>query len=180
MTVWVLPRHSRTRRAPDLTRIGRDDDTPVGLQFLGHRRELALRRLAQAAIRKLLHAIGDGADQQVAAQPWRLTAIEPAPLVTQLLSGQAPLVPPCVGTGHVLSRIGGYVVAVAAGRGRLRTAFMLDLRCFAPYGRCHRRKPGTKPGSRAWTPRSQQSCLFRMHALRGQEVQSKMSGKSFA
>ena len=69
--------------------VGRDGDVPVRLQFLGHRRERALRRFAQAAIRKLLHAIGNRADQQVAAQPWRLTAIEPAPLVAELLSGQA-------------------------------------------------------------------------------------------
>ena len=47
-----------------------------------------------------------------------------------------------------------------------------------PNGRFHHLRPGQSRGSRAWTPRSRQSCLFCMHALVGLEVQSKVSGQA--
>jgi hypothetical protein len=75
-------------RARPEGRIGRDDDAPLDLQFLGQRLELSLGRLAQPAVGKLLHAIGSGADQQVPAQSRRLASIQPTPLVAQLLGGQ--------------------------------------------------------------------------------------------
>src|SRR2546430_8794999 len=53
----------------------------------------------------------------------------------------------------------------------------MDLRCLAPKWALPPPQARAKPGSRAWTPRSRQSCLFRMHALLGPEVQSKVSGK---
>ena len=61
---------------------------PLTFSSLRQRVELALGRLAQSSVGKLLHAVGDGADQQVPAQSWRLASIEPAPLVAQLLCRQ--------------------------------------------------------------------------------------------
>ena len=48
----------------------------------------SLSPLAEAAVGKLLHAIGDSADKQVAAQPRRVTSIQPQPFGTELLCGQ--------------------------------------------------------------------------------------------
>ena len=59
---------------------------------------------------------------------------------------------------------------------RLRAVFMGDLRCFCTHmGASTTSSPG-KAGLTS-IDTSQQSCLFRMHALRGQEVQSKIGGE---
>ena len=80
-----FPHKSRPR--PDAwTGIG--DDAPVRFQFLGQRYEFPLSRFAEAAIGKLLHAIGDGADKQIAAQPGRVTSIQPPPFGAELLCRQ--------------------------------------------------------------------------------------------
>ena len=47
--------------------IGIGNYAPVRFQFFGERYEFPLSRFAEAAIGKLLHAIGDSADKQVAA-----------------------------------------------------------------------------------------------------------------
>ena len=59
-----FPHEPRPR--PDAwTGIG--NNAAVRFQFLGQRHKLPLSRFAEAAIGKLLHAIGNGADKQVAA-----------------------------------------------------------------------------------------------------------------
>ena len=60
----------------------------VRLQFLGQRYEFPLSRFAEAAIGKLLHAIGDSADKQVATQPRRVIPIQAPPFGTELLCRQ--------------------------------------------------------------------------------------------
>ena len=47
----------------------------VRLQHLGQCQKFPPRRLAEAAMGQFLEAIGDAADQEVTAQPWRLAAI---------------------------------------------------------------------------------------------------------
>jgi hypothetical protein len=64
------------------------NNAALRLQFLGQGYESPLGRFAEAAIDKLLHAIGDSADKQVATQPWRVIPIQAPPFDTELLRGQ--------------------------------------------------------------------------------------------
>lgn len=59
-------------------------NAPVRLQFPGQRYESSLSPLAEAALGKLLHAIGDGADKQVTAQPRRVISIQAPPFCAKL------------------------------------------------------------------------------------------------
>ena len=60
---------------------------------------------------------------------------------------------------------------------RLRVAFMVDLRCSRHMGACTTSSPGRAGLTQVRLPRSQRRHLFRMHALLGLEVQSKVSAK---
>ena len=68
--------------------IGIGNDAPVRFQLLDQRHELPLSRFAEAAIGKLLHAIGDCSDQQVAAQSRRRTPVQSPPFCAELLDGK--------------------------------------------------------------------------------------------
>src|SRR5450830_1456429 len=63
-------------------------NVPVRLKFLGQRYESPLSRFTEAAIGKLLQAIGDSADKQVATQPRWVIPIQASPFDTELLSRQ--------------------------------------------------------------------------------------------
>ena len=81
------PFPQKPRTWPDAwTRIR--NNAPVRSQFLGQSYESALSPLAEAAVGKFLHTIGDSTDQQVATQPRRVTSIQPPPFGTELLCGQ--------------------------------------------------------------------------------------------
>ena len=60
----------------------------VRLQFVGQRYEFPLSRFTEAAIGKLLQAIGDSADKQVATKPRWVISIKAPPFVAELLCGQ--------------------------------------------------------------------------------------------
>ena len=54
-------------------------DPACGPEHFRQSLQLATRRLAEPAMLDFLEAVADPSDQQVAADPWRLTAIKPPP-----------------------------------------------------------------------------------------------------
>jgi hypothetical protein len=59
----------------------------TGLSRLPERGEFPAGRLAEPPMAKLLDTVGDGANQQVTAEPRRLAAIEPPPFFAQFVRG---------------------------------------------------------------------------------------------
>ena len=80
-----LPHQPGSR--PNFT-VALGNDGPIAFELSGRCHELALSRFAEATEGKLLNAIRNGANQKIAAQPWRSAPIESAPFVAKLLRGQ--------------------------------------------------------------------------------------------
>ena len=86
MTVCVRPFHSRTKPRARSDPLGALwGYLRVGPPRLHERGEFAAGRFAESTIAKLLDTVGDGANEQVSAEPRRLASIEPPPLFAQFV-----------------------------------------------------------------------------------------------